>query len=154
MKNRRSAFYAVLAGFFADILTTQILVIVLALLLGAKTFGGPGSVAPDKLAPLLQQLQNSLPFLLPATALGLLASTIGGYVAAAFSEKGEELRNAFFTGALSLLIDATAFFDPGAAPRWLLVLGFALQLPATLGGALLQRGAARDAAAAKNRDET
>lgn len=81
MKNRRSAFYAVLAGFFADILTTQILAIALALLLGAKTFGGLGSVAPDKLAPLLQQLQNSLPFLLPATALGLLASTIGGYKA-------------------------------------------------------------------------
>ena len=127
--------------------------VALTLLLGAKTFGDLESVAPDKLAPLLQQLQSSLSFLLPATALGLTASTIGGYVAAAFSQSGRELRNAFIAGALSLLIGATAFLDPGGAPKWLLILGFALQLPVTMGGALLQIGARHDADSSEHRDE-
>lgn len=155
MTKRRSSLRAVCAGFLADILTSQMLMFVLTLVLGAKMFGAaPQTASPQRMTQMLGQLQSSVSFLLPATALGLLGSIIGGYVAAALSEREDAWKNAAIAGSISLLTSVLAVLEPSKVPLWISGLGLALSLPATMLGAFLCVSARRDEEAATDSGES
>ena len=144
MSTNRFSLRAILFGFFADIVASQIFVFALTLIFVAQTFGGaPQNIAPAQMTQLLSNLQSVPAFFVPVTALGLLGSVIGGYVAAFLSTRGEAWnsadawRNALAAGAMSLAFSALSLLEPTKMPPWMIAIALALSLPATALGAFL-----------------
>ncbi len=138
---RRSSVLAVVLGFFADIGTTMVFGIVLAIVGGAGLAAGGAS--PEVIDAIVER---SAGFQLFGLAGGLCCTALGGYVAGRFANHAE-YANAFAVGVASLVFgEVMLLVQPQDYPVWLRLLGDVLVVPAALVGGhlrMLQKRAAR-----------
>ena len=124
---------AVLIGIVADIGATYLVMAVLMVSLGA----GARDISEEEARQLIESAFQQPSYLLLSGVLGLLATCLGGFVAAKVAAVAP-LLNAACVGLFDLVL---GIFLIGDAPLWFSVIALFLTLPAAItGGVLWRRG--------------
>ena len=124
---------AVLFGIVADIGATFIAMMLLTSFLGMQV--GSENLSQAELMQLIEEALQQPPYLLVGGILGLLATALGGYVAARTAEVAP-LLNAACVGLFDVVL---GIFLIGGSPLWFSVIGLLLTLPAAIAGGVLFR---------------
>ncbi|MDX1487438.1 MAG: hypothetical protein R3268_04505 [Acidiferrobacterales bacterium] len=124
---------AVLFGILADIGTTFIAMMVVTTFLGTQV--GDGTLSQEELMQRIERALQEPPYLLLGGLLGLLATVLGGYVAARTAEVAP-LLNAACVGVFDVVL---GIFFIGRSPLWFSIVGLLLTLPAAIAGGVLFR---------------
>jgi hypothetical protein len=124
---------AVLFGILADIGATFIAMMVLTTFLGTQV-GGEG-LSQEEAMQLIERTLKEPPYLLLGGLLGLLATVLGGYVAARTAEVAP-LLNAACVGVFDIVL---GIFFIGESPLWFSLIGLLLTMPAAVAGGVLCR---------------
>lgn len=125
---------AVLIGIVADIGATYIVMAILMVSIGA----GARDLSEEEARQLIESTFQQAPYLLLSGVLGLLATALGGFVAAKVAAVAP-LLNAACVGLFDLILGILLIGD---APLWFSVIALFLTLPAAIMGGILWRRAA------------
>jgi hypothetical protein len=125
---------AVLIGIVTDIGATYLVMTILMVSLGA----GARDLSEEEARQLIETTFQQAPYLLLSGVLGLLATALGGFVAAKVAAVAP-LLNAACVGLFDLIL---GIFLVGDAPLWFSVVALLLTLPAAISGGVLWRRAA------------
>lgn len=125
---------AILIGIVADIGATYLIMAVLMVSLGA----GARDLSEEEARQLIESALQQPSYLLLSGALGLLATALGGFVAAKVAIVAP-LLNAACVGLFDLVLGVLLIGD---APLWFTVMALLLTLPAAIMGGVLWRRAA------------
>ncbi len=96
---------------------------------------GSENLSQAELMQLIEEALQQPPYLLVGGILGLLATALGGYVAARAAEVAP-LLNAACVGLFDVVL---GLFLIGSSPLWFSVIGLLLTLPAAIAGGVLFR---------------
>jgi len=123
-------FYAIVAGAAADMFGTLMVTLAISVVAQGKLLAQ--GVPEDEIGTRLSQ---DLSLLVWSVALGLVASTGGGVVAARVA-KFRELTHGASAGAVGLVLSTiSAVMSPSNLPTWYVITGYGLVVPAAaLGG--------------------
>ncbi len=124
---------AVLFGIVADIGATFIAMMLITNFIGMQL--GSENLSQAELMQLIEEALQQPPYLLVGGILGLLATALGGYVAARAAEVAP-LLNAACVGLFDVVL---GLFLIGSSPLWFSVIGLLLTLPAAIAGGVLFR---------------
>ena len=124
---------AVLFGIVADIGATFIAMMLITNFIGMQL--GSENLSQAELMQLIEEALQQPPYLLVGGILGLLATALGGYVAARTAEVAP-LLNAACVGLFDVVL---GIFLIGGSPLWFSVIGLLLTLPAAIAGGVLFR---------------
>jgi hypothetical protein len=124
---------AVLFGILADIGATFIAMMLLTTFLGTQV--GDGTLSREEVMQIVERAMREPPYLLLGGLLGLLATVLGGYVAARTAEVAP-LLNAACVGVFDVVL---GIFFIGGPPLWFSIIGLLLTLPAAIAGGVLCR---------------
>lgn len=124
---------AVFLGIAADLGATVLAMIMLGAFLGIGA--GAENLSDEEKRRLLEQAVQDPNYLLLGGLLGLLATVLGGYVAARVAGVAP-LLNAACVGAFGVLL---GIFSLGEAPFWFGVIGLLLTPAAAIAGGVLWR---------------
>lgn len=124
---------AVLFGILADIGATFIAMMVLTTFLGTQV--GGENLSQEEVMQLIERALQEPPYLLLGGLLGLLATVLGGYVAARTAEVAP-LLNAACVGVFDVVL---GIFLIGGSPLWFGVIALLLTLPAAIAGGVIAR---------------
>ncbi len=122
---------AILIGIVADIGATYLVIAVLMVSLGA----GARDLSEEEARQLIESTFQQAPYLLLSGVLGLLATALGGFVAAKVAIVAP-LLNAACVGLFDLVLGILLI---GNAPLWFSVIALLLTLPAAIMGGVLWR---------------
>jgi predicted phage tail protein len=125
---------AILIGIVADIGATYLIMAVLMVSLGA----GARDLSEEEARQLIESALQQPSYLLLSGALGLLATALGGFVAAKVAIVAP-LLNAACVGLFDLVLGVLLIGD---APLWFTAMALLLTLPAAIMGGVLWRRAA------------
>ncbi len=125
---------AILIGIVADIGATYLIMAVLMVSLGA----GARDLSEEEARQLIESALQQPSYLLLSGALGLLATALGGFVAAKVATVAP-LLNAACVGLFDLILGILLVSD---APLWFSAMALLLTLPAAIMGGVLWRRAA------------
>jgi hypothetical protein len=125
---------AILIGIVADIGATYLIMAVLMVSLGA----GARDLSEEEARQLIESTFQQPFYLLLSAVLGLLATALGGFVAAKVASVAP-LLNAACVGLFDLILGILLIGD---APLWFSVMALLLTLPAAIMGGVLWRRAA------------
>jgi hypothetical protein len=125
---------AILIGIVADIGATYLIMAVLMVSLGA----GARDLSEEEARQLIESTFQQPFYLLLSGVLGLLATALGGFVAAKVAIVAP-LLNAACVGLFDLVLGILLIGD---APLWFSVIALLLTLPAAIAGGVLWRRAA------------
>lgn len=129
---------AILIGIVADIGVTYLIMAVLMISLGA----GARDLSEEEARQLIENALQQPSYLLLSGALGLMATALGGFVAAKVAIVAP-LLNAACVGLFDLVLGILLIGD---TPLWFSVIALLLTLPAAImGGVLWRRAAPRQA---------
>jgi hypothetical protein len=128
---------AILIGIVADIGATYLAMAILMVSIG----GGTRDLSEEDARQLIETTFQQAPYLLLSGALGLLATALGGFVAAKVATVAP-LLNAACVGLFDLVF---GILLSGDAPLWFSVIALLLTLPAAITGGVLWRRAANPA---------
>jgi hypothetical protein len=133
---------AVIVGLLVDVVGSVVVGIILGVLVAIIAII-KGGASPESLGALRANVL--------VKAVGLVGTTcftaLGGYVAARLS-KPNEMKNAVAVGVLSLLLAiGLAAVMPGITPRWKLIAGLIVTVPAAFIGGRIATGRAQQTAA-------
>ena len=134
---------AIIVGLLVDIGGSVVVGIVLGIVVGIIAVAR-GSTSPEALVALRANVYLK--------AIGLVGTTLstglGGYLAARMS-RPNGLKNALVVGTISLILGiALALTMPGITPKWKLIAGLLLTLPAASVGGWIATGTAQHLSAA------
>ncbi len=124
---------AVLAGIVTDLGATFVVMMVLASLLGAEA--GVQDLPEEEARQLVESALQQPAYLLIGGVLGLLATVLGGYVAARVADVAP-LLNAACVGVFGVVLGILFI---GNSPIWFSLIGILLTLPAAIAGGVLWR---------------
>lgn len=129
---KKLSIYAIVAGAAADMVATLFTSIMISAVAGGLLLSQ--GVPEDEIGPRLSADARVLTW---SVALGLLASLLGGLVAARVA-KHRELTHAASSGAVGLILaTVSAVVAPMQLPTWYVFVGYGLVIPvAALGGLL------------------
>jgi hypothetical protein len=125
---------AILIGIVTDIGATYLVMSVLMVSLGA----GARDLSEEEARQLIESTFQQVPYLLLLGALGLLATALGGFVAAKVAVVAP-LLNAACVGLFDLILGIVLIGD---GPLWFSVIALLLTLPAAIMGGVVWRRAA------------
>ena len=125
---------AILIGIVTDIGATYLVMMILMVSLGA----GARDLSQEEARQLIDNALQQPSYLLLSGVLGLLATALGGFVAAKVAAVAP-LLNAACVGLFDLVLGIVLIGD---APLWFSVIGLLLTLPAAIIGGILWRRAA------------
>ena len=129
---------AILIGIVTDIGVTYLIMAVLMISLGA----GARDLSEEEAKQLIENALQQPSYLLLSGALGLMATALGGFVAAKAAIVAP-LLNAACVGLFDLVLGILLIGD---TPLWFSVIALLLTLPAAImGGVLWRRAAPRQA---------
>jgi hypothetical protein len=129
---------AILIGIVTDIGVTYLIMAVLMISLGA----GARDLSGEEARQLIENALQQPSYLLLSGALGLMATALGGFVAARVAIVAP-LLNAACVGLFDLVLGILLIGD---TPLWFSVIALLLTLPAAImGGVLWRRAAPRQA---------
>lgn len=126
---------AILIGIVTDIGATYLVISVLMISLGA----GARDLSEEEARQLIESTFQQVPYLLLSGVLGLLATALGGFVAAKVAVVAP-LLNAACVGLFDLVLGILLIGD---SPLWFSVIALLLTLPAAVTGGVLWRRAYR-----------
>ena len=133
---------AIIVGLLVDVIGSVVVGIVLGVVVAVVAVA-KGGASPEALGALRANVF--------VKGFGLIGTTfftaLGGYIAARLS-KPNGIRNAVAVGVLSLLLGiALAALMPGVTPRWKLIAGLVVTVPAAFFGGRIATGRAQPATA-------
>lgn len=124
---------AVAFGILTDIGATFIAMMLLTSFLGAQA--GTENLSNEEAMQIIERTMRQPSYLLIGGALGLLATVLGGYVAARTAEVAP-LLNAACVGVFGVIFGLVFI---GGSPLWFSLIGMLLTLPAAIAGGVLWR---------------
>ncbi|MFQ5938004.1 MAG: hypothetical protein ACE5LB_16510 [Acidiferrobacterales bacterium] len=124
---------AVLLGIVADLGATFLAMMALTAFLGAQA--GVENLPKEEAMQLIEKTLREPPYLLLGGVLGLLATVLGGYVAARVADVAP-LLNAACVGVFGVVLGILFI---GQSPLWFSLLGILLTPPAAIVGGVLWR---------------
>jgi hypothetical protein len=124
---------AVLWGIVTDLGVTFLAIMVLTALLGVGA--GRENLSEEEARQLLESTFQQPGYMLLGSALGLLATTLGGYVAAKLAGVAP-LLNAACVGLFGVILGLLSI---GHSPLWFALLSIVLTPPAAIAGGVLWR---------------
>jgi hypothetical protein len=127
---------AILVGIVSDIGATYLAMMALMIWLGAGS--GMEDLSKEEARQLIESTFQQPSYLLLSGVLGLLATALGGYVAARVAVVAP-LLNAACVGLFDVIFGILLIGDP---PLWFSIIGLLLTLPAAIIGGVLWRRAA------------
>jgi hypothetical protein len=125
---------AILVGIVTDIGATYLAMAILMVSLGA----GTRDLSEEDARQLIESTFQQPAYLLLSGVLGLLATALGGYVAAKVASVAP-LLNAACVGLFDIILGILLIGD---APLWFSIIALLLTLPAAIMGGMLWRRAA------------
>lgn len=124
---------AVLLGIATDLGVTFVAIMVLIAFLGLNA--EMETVPEEEAVQLMESTLQEPTYLLVGGLLGLIATVLGGYVAAKFA-RAAPLLNAACVGVFGVIF---GIFFIGGSPLWFDLIGIILTLPAAIVGGFLWR---------------